>query len=375
MPDAASNSAGTLLLDCLCAPEHMGSLTPGEWDLLIRVARLARLLPRLAWLANSRQLAECIPASAAEQLQGATVYCTRLHDCGRYELDRIAWALGELVSEVTLLKGIAYLAADLPLSRGRLFADVDLLVSEDRLASVEQTLLKRGWSTTKRSDYDQAYYRRWMHEIPALRHWERQLEVDIHHTIVPRTARLKPDPAKLLAVAEPLSGTPFRVLSPADTVLHAAVHLFHDDALFGALSQLYDLHELMVHHAKRPAFWSELVPRAVELGLTRPLFYALRYARHYFDTPVPGEVMAAANVGAPTLPVLRLMDQLVPSALLPKHPDSPRGAREVNRLLLYARSHWLRMPPLLLARHLGYKAFLRLSGRSVQTTEAFPDAR
>ncbi len=61
-------------------------------------------------------------------------------------------------------------------------------------------------------------------------------------------------------------------------------------------------------------------------------------------------------------PVRWLMDWLVPLAMLPEHPDFPRRSAAVARWLLYARSHWLRMPPLLLVRHLGYKAWLRMRG-------------
>jgi hypothetical protein len=51
-----------------------------------------------------------------------------------------------------------------------------------------------------------------------------------------------------------------------------------------------------------------------------------------------------------------MMDALVPRVLGPVHPDlrSPASLR-FARWLLYVRSHWLRMPPALLARHLTTK--------------------
>jgi hypothetical protein len=52
------------------------------------------------------------------------------------------------------------------------------------------------------------------------------------------------------------------------------------------------------------------------------------------------------------------MDRLVALALLPPHPDYPPRARALACWLLYVRSHWLRMPPWLLIRHLLHKAFL-----------------
>jgi hypothetical protein len=56
------------------------------------------------------------------------------------------------------------------------------------------------------------------------------------------------------------------------------------------------------------------------------------------------------------------MDSLVPMALFPPHPEDAGGDIHVARWLLYLRAHWVRMPPLMLARHLGYKAYLRWKG-------------
>ena len=45
----------------------------------------------------------------------------------------------------------------------------------------------------KSDPYDDAYYRRWMHELPPLIHRERDRMIDVHHTILPLTARITPD--------------------------------------------------------------------------------------------------------------------------------------------------------------------------------------
>ena len=104
--------------------------------------------------------------------------------------------------------------AELPPSRGRLLSDVDLLVPRERLDSFEQTLLGHGWESVKLEEYDQRYYRTWMHELPPLSHPERGLEVDIHHTISPLTSRLSPDPARLIADSIPLADSRLRILQP-----------------------------------------------------------------------------------------------------------------------------------------------------------------
>ncbi|HEY5798581.1 MAG TPA: nucleotidyltransferase family protein, partial [Burkholderiaceae bacterium] len=128
------------------------------------------------------------------------------------------------------------------------------------------------------------------------------------------------------------------------------------------LRDLFDLHRLLTHFGADPAFWPALAKRAEELGLLRPLYYALRYAGILLGTGVPQPVRQAVNAGAPGKALLALMDFLFLRALLPAHPSCDGAATPMARQLLYLRGNWLRMPPLLLTRHLFHKAFL--SGRT-----------
>jgi hypothetical protein len=102
----------------------------------------------------------------------------------------------------------------------------------------------------------------------------------------------------------------------------------------------------------------------VEMQLSRPLFYALRYSRLFLQTPVPESLILDTREWQPPRQVLRLMDQLFSRSLVLRHTASRSLANNSARWLLYARSHWLSMPPLLLTRHLMYKSFTnRFSNR------------
>jgi hypothetical protein len=275
----------------------------------------------------------------------------------RWEVDRIQFALRSIETPILLLKGAAYLLADLPLAQGRLVSDVDILVSEGSLHDVEAALLAAGWAPLKLEPYDQRYYRRWMHELPPLRHRARGTTVDVHHRILPQTSRLNPDPGLLWADSTVLAGTKLRVLSQEDMVLHCAVHLFHDGDLNHGLRDLVDLHDMFEHFGKNPEFWPRLTHRAQLLGVARPLFYALKYTEKLLGTKIPTNVPTIAGVAAPPWPVKQLMDQLVRRALTPEHPDHPTTITALARWLLYVRSHYLRMPLSLLIPHLLRKSF------------------
>ncbi len=161
--------------------------------------------------------------------------------------------------------------ARLPNSRGRLSSDIDILVPKDRLTDVEKALLQHGWEHVKLEEYDQYYYRTWSHELPPLRHRARRTIIDVHHTILPPTGRLRPDVEKLWANAQSLEGTRFKVLAPLDLLLHAAAHAFQDGDLRHVMRDLVDLDSLLRYFGANKEFWDNLIERATELNLTRAL--------------------------------------------------------------------------------------------------------
>lgn len=341
-------------------PSRVARLGPSDWDVLIRQARSADLLARIAGLAAERGIAGSIPSAPGVHLESARILASAQHDEVRREVAHIMAALEPLAVPAVLLKGAAYLLAGLPASLGRTFTDVDILVPRSRLAEVEAALMLAGWATTHHNEYDQRYYRQWMHELPPLQHIRRQTVLDVHHAILPDTARLKPDSRKLIAAALPLpEARGLHVLAPADMVLHSMTHLFHNEELSHGLRDLSDLDRLLRHFAAAPTFWSELVERADELDLARPLYYGLRHTGAILGTPVPAKTLALASRAAPGWPLRSLMEGLWARALRSPHSLAADRLTPATLFMLYLRAHWLRMPPLLLLRHLGIKAMRR----------------
>ena len=348
-----------LLVELLLAPACATDLRPADWDLLIRQARRANLIARLATQLEPQL--DAIPAAPRQHLRSALLIARRQRIATRWEAECIARALLPLGIQPILLKGAAYLLADLPAARGRLFGDVDLLVPKASMAAAEAGLIAAGWAfDAELSDYDQRYYRQWMHEIPPLRHQQRDTALDLHHSILPPTARVQVNTAALFDDTRELPGLPgLRVLAPATMFLHSAAHLFHEGEFDNGLRDLFDLDALMRDFGTDPGFWAALVPRARVLGLTRPLFHALRYTTRLLGAPVPADVMnQAAAADAPSQQ--SLLDACFERALRPVHASCDDPLTAPARLALYVRSHWLRMPVGLLARHLARKAWLRL---------------
>jgi hypothetical protein len=339
-----------LLARVLRDPATIDRLSPGAFSGAMDAAQRARLLGWFVEQVRAGHMPADAPAWLDDRLVTADALVRGYERAVRWEIDRLRRAFLDTGQTWILLKGGAYIAAGLPPGHGRRVADIDVLVPRADLGRVEKILQENGWEFPEIDAYDNRYYREWMHELPPMVHHDRRSVVDVHHAILPRTSRLKPSSERLLEQATPVeSGV--RVLSPAHMVLHAAAHLFHDGEIAGAIRDLVDLDQLLRVFGQHEGFWDELGREAVALDLTRPAYYALRYAQRWFGTPIPAAVVATHSAWGPPAAIRHLMDALVQRTI----PEGFRDTTQAAVFALYVRSHWLRMPPLQVLRHLTRK--------------------
>ncbi len=315
------------LARALADPATTAALDGEGWTALIAMARAEQLIGTLA----VRLQGVPAPASVARILEDARASAEHGRRAALWEAEMARRALAPLGCPVVLLKGTAFVAAGLLAGRGRSIGDLDILVPRSDIDAVEAALLGAGWEWVKPDPYDDAYYRRWMHELPPLIHRDRDRMIDVHHTILPLTARPTPDAAALIAGRVEL-GNGLSVLSPNDMIVHAAAHLFADGDLAGGLRNLWDIRCLVEEFGIEG-----LTERAAHHGLSAEVARALRLTASVFD--------GVAARGSDRAFVRRLLAR----------DGWGRPTRPVTRFAFYVRSHWLRMPPAMLARHLWTK--------------------
>lgn len=347
------------LLSLLADPLQAQQPTLAEWDRLVRLARLGSVASVLHSRYEVSGALDMLPAPVARQLRSERTVAEYRIRMTHWNLQHLAEVLGPLGTELVLLKGSAYVAQDAPWGRGRLTSDVDLLVRASEIGRAENALRAAGWRFGEISDYDERYYREWSHELPPLMHPERPQPVDLHHTILPVTSRLRPVADALFDASVPLPGTVFRVLAPEDQVLHTCCHLFEDSDMWHQLRDLVDLDAMLRLGADRPDFDEGLAQSVARHGLHRPLHYGLRYAHRFLGTPIPREAAReAARRARTTAATQALMDALVVRSLLPAEPDrATRVSRRWAKRALKVRQLARRFPPRLLALHLWTKLF------------------
>ena len=325
-----------LLTLVLTDPQRARALDTASWTALLTIARAERLDATLAWRLDGIEL----PEAVAHWLAAARANAETGRTAALWEAEMTRRALADCAVPIVLLKGTAFVIAGLDAGRGRLIGDTDILVPRAALGEVEAALRVAGWEWVDDNPYDQSYYRDHMHELPPLIHRSRDRMIDVHHTILPLSSRIRPDANALIADSEPLANG-LRILCREDMIIHAVAHLFADGDLAGGLRNLWDIDRLVRESHDRPEFWEKLRARAMLHQLPGSTARALRLAHHLFATPV--DALAA---GEP-----RRGDVFFLGRLLARNRWG-QPSRPLLRFAFYVRSHWIRMPPLRLARHL-----------------------
>lgn len=346
-----------LLVKVFRDPKIIESFKLDDLDILIRQARRGDVLGNLYAVLSNHGLLGAVPKEAYAHLASAWSLANKHERVLRWEVNRIQKAIENTEIPVILLKGAAYLLRNVQSTQGRLYADIDIMVPKEKLPQIEQTLVLHGWVSVKQDAYDQRYYRDWMHEIPPMRHRRRQTVIDVHHRILPVTAKAKPNPDKLFEDSIEIRGyKKLRTLSHVDMVLHSAVHLFYEGELDHGFRDLLDLHYLIDKFKNDDNFWEKLVSRAGELDLGRPLYYALRYLKGFLQTEVDDNAIRKLEQYQPGVPLKNIMDIAYQHSLVPNHASCNKTLTGVARWVLYMRAHYLRMPFYLLIPHLARKA-------------------
>lgn len=323
------------LARALAQPETTLALSTCEWIELLTIAKAERLAGSLA----HRVAGLPLPAPTLRAIEAARLNAETGRTHALWEAEMARRALADLKVRVVLLKGTAFVAAGLDAGQGRLIGDLDILVPRFDLEKIEAELLTAGWEWVKPDPYDDEYYRRWMHELPPLIHRDRDRMIDVHHTILPLTARPTPDPSAMIADSIELENG-LRILSREDMIIHAAAHLIADGDLAGGLRNLWDIDRLF-REFDANAFQQRLLDRASFHGLRQQTERALRLSAHLFDTPIQ--------------PLKSQPTDRVYLMRLSARDGWGRETRPLLRLAFYIRSHWLRMPPFKLAKHLWTK--------------------
>lgn len=334
------------LIQLLATPDQVSQLADAEWHDIVEQGRKSQVLGQLAASLTRKHLMEFVPVAVRRHLELATQVAVRRVESAMWEIQTIRRVMDPAVPLV-LLKGGAYATSGDVNSAGRTFSDIDVLVRRPRLSDMESALFAAGWKPSRVNDYDAAYYRNWMHEVPPMEHVRRHTVVDLHHAINPPVSRFFIDPVKLFETVVEVQPGIF-VLSPVDRVIHCAMHLLQEGEPKKLMRDLYDLHMLLDQHFSSVAGREPLRARARELHVDQ----LVRIASSAADVMFGRDPIDDRSTGW-------LRNCLLRSGREANGDLSIRGQFAGSAVL--AHSHWMKMPVRLLVPHLLRKSYLRMT--------------
>jgi hypothetical protein len=347
------------LIAAISDPGRLRGLDAKAWQPLLSCARRNGVLAYLASRADMRGVTEDLPPFARDALSSARLSAARIGQLALWELDRVSRVLRPAGISIVALKGVAYLLRGFPHASTRRMSDIDVMVRKELLPDAERALRTAGWIFANANSYDEQYYRTWSHELPPLQFpdacWRWTCTTPFAHQPVAcdptlrrcgRGQNRRGSGAFICCARRTACCTPRSICSSTRTSIRA----FERWSICTSSSP---------HSRSAMGSGDGWSTERAELGLERPLYYALRGLVDVLATPVPGELMKDTSAFGPPAPIAAWMRKTLATVLSPVDPE-PWPARHRTKLwLLYVRSHWLRMPAHALVPHLARKALRR----------------
>jgi hypothetical protein len=239
-----------------------------------------------------RQAGGSSPKELGRMLQKGRVAWAARALCLRQSLRTVLLAFGAAGLGVIVLKGPALAETVYPDPLLRPFDDLDLLCREEDWPAIHETVTLAGFSETRveptpppKAWREKAYYHN-QYFNPAVA-VSLEIHFDLWHTgLRPRLGDLYWDRAPTSRVA----AMEAKVLSPADQLIHAAVHLHQHS--YARLIWFVDL-ALLLRRYGADLDWDYVIEVARKEGVGLSLYYALYYEQQLLGVPAPAAVLAA----------------------------------------------------------------------------------
>lgn len=350
-----------MLITFLKNPSIVKKFSPSDWQVLVNQGKISNLLGRCYFILKNNHLLTEVPKYVLWHFESAYKVANRQKLATHYEVDNIHTTLRKQGITPIFLKGAAYSILGVNCSFGRVFSDIDVLIKKEELQKAETQFFINGWLRMEVDDYDDKYYRVWMHEIPPLRHCKRASIVDLHHNLLPLTNKntLKIEQLSTQYVENKWSSEQIKVLSNEEIIIHSSIHLFTEGEFTNGLRDLSDLDMLIREFLLTDDnFLNKLIIKAKELELFDYVWLTMRYTSFVFNTPTNTNDLldTTRKSSIKTL----MLDFCYLNVFQPNHSSCKNWKTPIAKFLLYWRGHLLRMPLRLLIPHLTRKSWMAL---------------
>jgi hypothetical protein len=273
---------------------HQGGPGALDWQHVVELARQHSIAPFIYDQIHRHGVSDLFPAAVIDGLRQLSHRNALRNALLFQELHKILTALQGTACEVIVLKGAA-LAETVYMSRAlRSMGDIDLLVRQQDVVSVEHQLLAMQFVHDEGSHSREWYKAHFYHLVFRKPHnplTDLHLEVHWHIERPSGCVKVEIDRVWERAVPVTVAGVDVRVLSPEDLLLHLCLHTCMDRFSFG-LRPFCDVSAILCR-ADGAMDWDYVQQCAHEWRLAPFVFLTLWLAKTFVGAAVPDLVLWA----------------------------------------------------------------------------------
>jgi hypothetical protein len=303
-----------LLLDCIhldrsrLDPAVIKSLDASDWDALVALSIAHGVFTQVHTRLSEPGLVSWVPTTALDRLRQAKLSNVVRNMRISQQLRELLAAFDKAGLPVIVLKG-AYLAEHVYENRAQRFMlDIDLLVLPDTLRAVQVLLQDLGYHGQLKAltplDNECPFGRP---GAPAT--------VDLHWNLTYAVKEPSIDDASLWERSESVQfeGSPAKVLSPEDLLLHLCMHASYHHEFGGGLRMVLDV-AVLCNRVGQALDWGTVVRQAAAWRWDRGTYLCLLLARDMLGAPVPEAVLADLSRYIPSPPTELAMELVLSGA-------------------------------------------------------------
>ena len=290
------------LAEGLRDPRGLVNFSMSEWDRLLLLGDHLQILGPLGAAVERASLLDVLAAPVRSRLLQQTQHADLAKRNVDFELLHLRYVAERVKVQPVLLKGAAYLASGVRCGWGRVTRDVDILVAENEIDRLVSEMCKAGYSRdSELSDRHVAYYKKWLHEVPAMKHSYRRFEVDLHFRLLPKCDPLSFDCGEFIQRSIPYGDeSTFRVLDRIDQAIHSIINLGRTGEFQRGFRDTWDLCRLIEGDDLSPNVegcfdWDDFARRVSGLGLGNIAACVLCLAVELHAAPVPDSLIEAIS--------------------------------------------------------------------------------
>lgn len=349
------NNVVSQLISLLKGEQVHNDYSLSDWLKLIALCRQLGLLAVLAEKVSLRSVSPTILSRINPHILSARLQVLNQQKSVKWHVEKLIENNPDNISFL-VLKGAAYLFADKNVAVGRTMSDADILVTKASLDKAEFWLFLNGYVAINEDEYDDFYYRQWMHELPPFVNINGGLTLDLHHNLLPITSKRFIEPNLLFDEATEVKPN-FYIPCDADLIVHSAVHLLQDSVFHRTLRDLNDLYHLTTEYSLQYSSLSTLIERAKTLRLERDVAKILSLLNAVFHRVLsPNESEFVESCLGRSL-LWRLEKRCYITMLTQPLLSEWTLKHHLSSWALFVKSHLIKMPITLLIKHTCVKTF------------------